>query len=234
MQPNRLSQLAIIILLSLLTYWTHAADSQSMTPIYTAIDALLKQNLDQHIRNPQINIQKLGQRTQLPRCQAPLQYHLLQPERRGLGRHTVVVQCTNPPWKIFISAKIKGQLPVVVSTTLIPRHSLIRADQVKRQYINSTRLPRGALTNPQQVIGMRTKRAIAPGTTIKAQMLLPPYWVYKGKPVTIIARIGGVEVRTQGVAQKSGVENEMVAVKNARSGKVVRAIVIAPNTVLVP
>ncbi len=234
MQPKRLPFLAIALLGFLLSHLSFAADRQPMAPIYSAIYTLIKQNLDQKIRNPKIIVQKLGDRTRLPRCKAPLSYHRLQPERTGLGRHTIVVQCPDPAWKIFISAKVSGKLPVVVSTALIPRHSQIRPHQVKRQYLDSTRIPRGILTDPQDAIGMRAKRAIAPNTLIKAQMLLPPYWVHKGKPVTIITRIGSVEVRAKGIAQKNAVENEMVAVKNIRSGKTVRAIVIAPNKVLVP
>lgn len=234
MQPQTPIRLAVALLALLALTTTRAADFQPMAPVYAAIHSLLKQKLDQNIKNPKITIREVGQRTRMPRCQTPLNYRLLQPERVDTGRHTVIVECKSPRWKLFISAQVSGLRPIVISTALIPRHSLINPEQVHRQFIDSRQIPKGVLTDPEQAVGMRARRAIAPNTPIKAQMLLPPYWVHKGKPVTIIARIGTVEVKARGVATKSAVENELVAVKNLRSGKTVRAIVIAPNTVLVP
>jgi flagella basal body P-ring formation protein FlgA len=232
MQPNR--SVTLIFILILVSVTATGTEIQPMAPVYEAIHSLLKQKLDQNLKNPNITIQEIGKRTRMPRCRKPLQYRLLQPQRVGPGRHTVIVQCPEPAWKLFIAARIKAHIPVVVSTAIIPRHSLIRPEQLQQRIIDTTGLPHGALHDPAQAVGMRARRAIAPGTIIKAQMLLPPYWVYKGKPVMLITRIGNIEVRARGIAQKNAVENEMVAVKNERSGKIVRGIVTAPNTVVVP
>ncbi len=207
---------------------------QPMEPIYATAVKRVKQNVGQKLINPKIYVHKLGRRTRLPRCTTPLEYALLQGRRQPFGRMTVQVSCPNPRWKLFLTVTVSGQTPVVVSTRLIPRHTLISANALRRQLVDASRRPHGALSRIEDAAGMRAARAIPPETVITARMLLPPYWVFERKPVTLLTRIGALEVRTRGIALKNGVEGAQVPVRNARSGKVVRGVVIAPNTVLVP
>jgi len=231
MQPMR----ALLLLLTLsLPALSAPVQFQDWSPVYEQLAASVKQKVGQDLINPQIFVQPLGARTRLPACKAPLKIELPRANRRKTGRFTALVRCSHPRWKVFISYRITGQQPVVVSTTLIPRNVTIKPDMVTQKLIDATQVRRQAATRPDQVIGKRTHRAIAAGQIITAQMLLPPYWVFRNKPVILMTRIGTIEIRTKGIALRNAVENEIVEVRNQRSGRKVRGLVVAPNTVLVP
>ncbi|SIN78196.1 flagella basal body P-ring formation protein FlgA [Sulfurivirga caldicuralii] len=234
MQP--LHNLLLLTLLTLLTPAVWAAEPfQDWSPAYEQLANQIKQKIGQDLINPKISIQPLGKRTRLPACKTPVSIQLPDNTRRKLtGRFTALVRCNEPHWKVFISYRISGQRPVMVSTTLIPRMATIKADMVAQRLIDASQVPRQGATQPDQVIGKRARRAIAAGQIITAQMLLPPYWVFRNKPVILMTRIGTIEIRTKGIALRDAVENEVVEVRNLRSGRKVRGMVIAPNTVLVP
>ena len=202
--------------------------------MYEQLAGMVKQKIGQNLINPKISIQPLGERTRLPACATPVQIQLPQAGRRQTGRFTALVRCQNPHWKVFISYRISGQRPVMVSTTLIPRMATIKAGMVSQRLVDARQAPRQAATRPEEVVGKRARRAIAAGQIITAQMLLPPYWVFRNKPVILMTRIGAIEIRTKGIALRDAVENEIVPVRNLRSGRKVRGVVVAPNTVLVP
>lgn len=233
MQPLR--TLLPLKLLSLLIPAVWAAEPfQDWSPVYEQLASQIKQKIGQDLINPKISIQPLGKRTRLPACKTPISIQLPDTRRKLTGRFTALVRCNDPHWKVFISYRVSGQRPVMVSTTLIPRMATIKADMVAQRLIDAGQVPRQAATQPDQVIGKRARRAIAAGQIITAQMLLPPYWVFRNKPVILMTRIGTIEIRTRGVALRDAVENEVVEVRNLRSGRKVRGVVIAPNTVLVP
>ncbi len=233
MQPMR----AFSFLLLLILAWPAAGAPthfQDWSPVYKQLAAMVKQKVGQNIINAKISIQPLGERTRLPTCRHTPQIQLPHASLRPTGRFTALVRCTQPHWKVFISYRVTGQRPVMVSTTLIPRMATIKADMVAQRLIDASQVPRQAATQPDQVIGKRARRSIAAGQIITAQMLLPPYWVFRNKPVILMTRIGAIEIRTKGVALRDAVENEVVEVRNLRSGRKVRGVVVAPNTVLVP
>ncbi len=49
--------------------------------------------------------------------------------------------------------------------------------------------------------------------------------------MTIIAKSGGLVIKTQGEAQQDGNRGELINIKNSRSGKTLRARVIEVETV---
>lgn len=226
----------LFLLLSLIPTLGMAEPSyEPMDAIYARIHNLIKQNLDQNTQIKKIQIQKLGDHTHLPKCRTPIEIRPAQQNsQRFSTRPTFLVKCDKPAWKIFIRTRIEALRPVIMALKPIPRHTLIKQDQVAKHWLDISQIRPNMLFRLDQVIGYRAKRTISPKTAITAQMLLPPYWVQKKKPVTLLTRIDGIEVRTKGIALKNAIENEIVAVKNLRSGKTIRGIVIAPNTVLVP
>ncbi len=226
----------LFLLSGLLSVWAETSNGfEPLEPIYARIQALIKQNTDQNIRIEKIHIQKLGKKIRLPKCNPPVDIVQVQRGKQSFStRPTFIVRCKQPAWKLFIRTSIQASRPVIIAAHPIPRNTLIQADQITQRWMNISQIRPQVLSQPEQAIGFRAKRTIAPNTLITAQMLLPPYWVHKNSPVTLITRIGSLEVRTKGIALKNAVENEIVAVKNERSGRTVRGIVIAPNTVLVP
>ncbi len=206
---------------------------QDHNEIYTQVTNYLKQKLDQKIFDYSIELKKLNPTLQLGQCQAPLILKDRNPNTFA-GRITISLSCSNPTWRIFVPAIITGKLPVIISTKGIPKQAVLKEGDVKKILLPYKQVPKGHLINPQTAIGMRTIKAIPPNSVLKIKDLQPAYWVIKNQPVNIITRIAGIEVKTTGMALKSGIEHAHIPVKNLSSQKVIKGIVIAPNTVLIP
>lgn len=208
-------------------------DIQPMQVLYDMVLEHLKQKTDQKLHNPTFDIREFSDRLKLQRCEAPLELEDKSPEKAA-GRMTFKVECPQPSWKIFVTATVDGELPVVIATKGILKEAVIQPGDVKQILQPYQQVRRGALIDPGRAIGMRAKRAIAPNTTLTVRHLQPPYMVFEKNNVTIITYIGNIQVESVGVALEDAVLHEQVPVRNLSSDKIVKGIVVAPNTVEVP
>ena len=92
-------------------------------------------------------------------------------------------------------------------------------------------LSQGYLTEPEQAIGQKLKRA-----TVNEQVLAPVFLeqaeaVRRGDQVVIRARTGTVSVVMPGEALADGVPGQQIRVRNLSSQRVVKARVMEPGTV---
>ncbi|WP_052501506.1 flagellar basal body P-ring formation chaperone FlgA [Thiomicrospira microaerophila] len=211
----------------------YALENQSLDAIHQAVFDHLKQSLDQRIIEPKINIRHLSQNLTLPACTTPLS---LSNRSQNLlfGRQTVLVECTEPNWRVFVSAEIDGNVMAVVAKRGIVRQAFIQPEDIELRPVGLSEVRRGWLEELDNVQAMRAKRAIRPNTVITLPMLDIPYWVIEKQEVNLITRVSGLEIRTTGVALNNGMAQEQVEVRNTQSNIIVKGIVIAPNTVLVP
>ncbi len=206
---------------------------QAHNTIYVLATEYLKQKTDQKIFEASWELKKLSTQLRLPQCQQPLSLKDRNPNTFA-GRMTLSVSCAQPTWRVFVPVVVTGKLPVIISIKGIPKQAVIKEEQIKKVLLPYKQVPKGHLINLNTVIGMRATRAIPPNKVLRIKDLQPAYWVIKKQQVNIITRIGGIEVKALGVALKSGVEQEHVPVKNLSSQKIIKGIVIAPNTVLIP
>lgn len=233
-KPSRFTHLLSILLLTLLLSMTVQASAiQSLSEIQQHVFEHVKQNLDQKLLDPTINVRPLPDNLQLPQCQQPFELSQRDPYQL-FGRLMVSVACPQPSWRVFITVEIDGKLPAVISAKGILRQAVITQDDIELTYLPASQLRRGALTDVNDVVGKRAKRAIAPDRVISVQMLDMPYWVTERQEVTLISRVAGLEIKTTGTALESGLQNDQVAVRNNNSRIIVKGIVIAPNTVWIP
>ncbi|MDG6773381.1 flagellar basal body P-ring formation chaperone FlgA [Thiomicrorhabdus sp. ZW0627] len=193
----------------------------------------IKQKTDQKLYDPQIHLKKLSQRIKLPKCGKPIEISDRNPTKYT-GRITIGVKCNAPSWQIYVSATIEGKLPVVITTQGILKQAVIKPEDVKRILVPYKKASSNSLISTETAIGMRAKKAIGPNEILSIRDLQPPYLVFKKQTVTIVSKIGGIEVKTKGTALQDGVERQQIEVENNSSKKTVKGIVIAPNTVYVP
>lgn len=212
---------------------TDSGIHQSLDEVHQKALEFLKQKIDQKLLEPEIHLKKLNPRVQLPQCQTELELIDRTPTKLA-GRTTLGVKCNQPNWQTFVSAYIDGKLSVVVSTQGILKQAVIKPEHVTLKNMHYKSVPADALISVENAVGMRTKRSISPNSVVTLRSLQPPYWVLKNHPVSILTKIGQIEIRAKGIALEDGVENQQVDIKNISSQRTVKGIVIAPNTVVVP
>lgn len=219
--------------LSLLWGGLAMSQNQSLDAIHELVHEHVKQNIDQKIQEAQIDIRTLPSTLTLPQCTT--QPELSQRDTNQIhGRITVSVSCNQPSWRVFVSVNIDGKIPAVISTQGILRQAVINSEDVALRLTPLSELRHGAMKSLDNVIGMRAKRGIPANRVLTLQMLDIPYWVIEKEEVTLVTRIGGVEIKTTGIALEDGMQQDQVRVRNINSDITVTGIVIAPKTVEVP
>ncbi len=135
--------------------------------------------------------------------------------------------------KLWVNAHINVSKEVVVSNHLLRRHCTITEEDIRLEKMNLAELSANVVTDPLEVIGKRTKRAIDPNLPLKLNFLEVPPLVRRGDLVTIIAESDTLKITTQGIVSENGCKGEMVRVINTNSRKDVYARVVDSRTVAV-
>jgi flagella basal body P-ring formation protein FlgA len=135
--------------------------------------------------------------------------------------------------KIWAKVRIEALVDAVVTVRALGRYRPITADDIKVRRIDLSELPANAITNPDEVIGKRTKRAIYANRVLSTDLVELPPLVRRGDLVTIVARLEGLKITTLGQVKRKGRQGERIPVLNIDSRKVIFARVIDANTVAV-
>ena len=99
---------------------------------------------------------------------------------------------------------------------------------LEKKFVNENLILNQSITDSSLIIGSKTKKDIRAGDFLKISDLC---LVAKGDVVTISARSHGLEIKASGIAMEEGKLNETIAVKNIKSGKIIRALVKSANSV---
>lgn len=91
--------------------------------------------------------------------------------------------------------------------------------------------PTGALSDPAAAAGRTARRALAPGTVIRADALAAPLAVRRGEPVLLRARVGGARIEAPGLSEADAQAGAPVSARNASTGARVRGRAAGPGLV---
>ena len=179
----------------------------------------------------EIKINPISRKIKLKTCTQPITFQT----PRGNGtRITFKARCPSALWQLFITAEIHLYGNAVVSIAPLTRNAVIEGRQLAVKEVDLTNQQRGHFSNIKQITGWTTKRSIPAHTTLTANMLKAPMTISKGNAVIIEAKRTGVTIRTSGTALQSGSKGEQISVRNDRSGKNIKAVVIEPGLVRTP
>ena len=81
------------------------------------------------------------------------------------------------------------------------------------------------------VTGLSSRRSLRAGEILRQGQLASPVLVKRGAAVSIVARKEQVQVSMDGVAMDAGAQGEVIRVRNASSGTIIRARVLEPGMV---
>lgn len=127
--------------------------------------------------------------------------------------------------KIFLSADVRVYEKIVVSQKKIKRGSLIKASDVERKEVETTKLSSSFFRDLSAVIGKESRVTIARNAKLLSWMLKIPPTVKKGEKVLIKARVPGIKVMAKGLMLEDGYLGKKATVRNLTSKKEVVGIV---------
>ncbi|HEX6972392.1 MAG TPA: flagellar basal body P-ring formation chaperone FlgA [Limnochordia bacterium] len=123
--------------------------------------------------------------------------------------------------QLAVRAEVTVRRPVLVAKSDLPRHAPLAVSDVGVEERAARLIPRGALADPAQVVGMRLVRPVRQGTVLTERMVEPVPDVAAGEAVQLLARVGAVTVAAEGVLLEDGRLGERVPVRNKGSGEIV-------------
>ncbi len=168
-----------------------------------------------------------NQRT-APACDRP--YEIAAADASRPDRLRFTVRCPGQARTTVYQVRATLHADVLVATAAIPAGTRLAAADVTLASRDLAGAP-DAVTDPAALAGRVNRRALKAGQMVQIRMLKSADAVRRGQAVKIVSRAAGVEVSTTGTALQNGARSETIRVRNARTGKVIDARIVAPDVV---
>ena len=195
----------------------------------------ITQNIPQENKTVRIKAINVSERVVLSKGR--IAYKVVAPDMRRLkGTCSIAVDFSvngHFEKKVWATATVEVWGPVVVTRKPLGRYKPITEDDIMLQTLDLTHLSSNVVTDPEAVLGKRTKRAIGAQTPLRADSIELPPLVKRGDLVVIIAQSKGLKITTRGLVKKKGRLGDRIPVVNVDSKKVIYGRVIDSNTVQV-
>jgi len=135
--------------------------------------------------------------------------------------------------RVWATATVEVLAEVVVTKKPLGRHKPITEDDIELLKMDLAKLSAGVITDPEAVLGKRTKRAIGAKTVLRNDLVELPQLVKRGDVVVIIAESSGLKITALGEVKKKGRLGESIPVMNYDSKKILYGRVLDSSTVKV-
>jgi flagella basal body P-ring formation protein FlgA len=180
-------------------------------------------------RNINIETSKIDPRIAIPQCDEEFQLDM-DPDALEQTHFSVRISCDSQDWYIYSTARLSFTQDVVVTNGNLGANTFLTADHLRIEQHDSSKIRNTGFQRIEDVIGAKTKYRARDGQPVVRRMLC---YVCQGDRVTIAARVGGMQVKTTGIAQEDGTLGETIRVMNARSKKAVYGQVASTEEVIV-
>jgi len=132
--------------------------------------------------------------------------------RPWIGRQRFQVRGVDSDEEIEVQATVAKIQSVLFARQAIKRGNVIRVVDVEVRQQEGL-IPSLAMSAIDQVIGMEAKQSISANTIIRENQVRAPLQVQRGETVTVVARTGGISVRTFAVARQDGAMGDLVQIE---------------------
>lgn len=224
---RRIHKLITAAGLVLTTFCANAADPgvQSHAAIRDAARQHVAASAASSATRSEVTVGRLDSRLKLVACDEPLETYD-SPNGLSGGRGVVGVRCNgSKPWKIFVPVTVALMEQVVVTRRPLTRGQAVQAADLTLSETDVSRLRKAYFTRIDDVVGLRSKRAVGAGKTLHAGLLKREQLVQRGKTVSIVAMVSGLQVSMRGKALADGGQGDLIRVRNLNSGRVVAGTV---------
>jgi flagella basal body P-ring formation protein FlgA len=165
--------------------------------------------------------------------------------REGLGVPSRPDQPTGEMWRghilyaggqrFSIWAKVRVTVPSARLVALEPLRpgSVIRAEQVRLEFVDRFPQPGAGDLTPDLVAGMAPLRSISAGAEVRRENLIRPNDVNRGDAVQVDVQFGGAHLSLTGRAESGGHVGDTVSVRNPETSKVFQAFIASAGRVVV-
>ncbi|MGE0409185.1 MAG: flagellar basal body P-ring formation chaperone FlgA [Amphiplicatus sp.] len=127
-------------------------------------------------------------------------------------------------------AKIPALLPALIAP--VARGDVIAEDNIDWIKTSEAR-PADYISSLDALVGMEARRTLQAGQALRPNDVIAPVLVKKGALVTMTYVASGLALSHAGVAQAAGAKGDVIDVKNVKSERIVKAVIIGANRLAV-
>ncbi len=221
--------LAVLALSVQVAVAEEVGDLQSHQEIRQVVEDFVYETLSDE--DVEVRVRSVDNRLRLQRCEAPLEA-FWSPGSRQRGSTSVGVACEgDKPWKIYVRVTIKLMREVAVAARPLVRGDILQRDDVRMVRKDVSRINGSYLEDPTPLIGYELRQSVSANSLLYSRMLQAPKLVRRGDKITVLAVVGGLEVRVVGEALSDGGKGQMIRVRNLSSKRIVHGEVVSKGMV---
>jgi flagella basal body P-ring formation protein FlgA len=128
--------------------------------------------------------------------------------------------------RLWVKAEVRVFDDVVVSSQPLASQEVVKPSDVRIERREISRLQARPFYAVDEVVGQQAARSIAVNETLTQKKLERPTVMRRGSAVRLVYETSALRVETPGIAEENGKIGDMVQVKNASSGKLLRGRVV--------
>ncbi len=166
-----------------------------------------------------------------------LQIRILRPQK-GItpGAHTfflAVDVAGQEEARVWVRAEIRLFGDVVVSSSPLAHREMIAGKDVRLARRDITSLSDKPFKRIEETVGKQATRAIEVNEVLTASSVDSPRLLRRGSAVTLVYENAKLRIETPGFAEEGGRAGDVIQVKNAASGKILRGVILDGRSVKV-
>ncbi|PRQ62210.1 flagellar basal body P-ring formation chaperone FlgA, partial [Vibrio sp. V01_P9A10T6] len=143
---------------------------------------------------------------------------------------TVLVECIEDNWKIYVPVRLTISLPLVTVAVPISRGQQITQQDVLITMVDLHRFRRQGFSDINRIVGAKVKKNMRIGDVVEQDDICV---VCRNENVMIQAVKQGMIITTKGTALSDGIFGEQIKVKNDKSNRIIDAQVTGIGEVTV-
>jgi len=131
--------------------------------------------------------------------------------------------------------RVAGQVTEMTDLPMLRRRmqngDIITAEDIVYRKVRADRVPANVITDASGLVGRTPHRAIPASRNIRENDVIVPQDVLRNEMVTMVVNNAGMILTTTGQALEPGARGAVIGVRNMRSKRVVRGVVVGPGEV---
>ncbi len=135
--------------------------------------------------------------------------------------------------KMWVTVTLEALAHAVVTRRPLGRFAPLEEEDIEIRAMDLADLPSDYISDPQSIVGKRTRRSLDTNTVLRPDLVESPPLVKRGDRVLILVETKGLRVTAVGQVRQKGCLGESIPVVNLDSNKIVHARVIDARTVKV-
>ncbi|MGH6720272.1 MAG: flagellar basal body P-ring formation chaperone FlgA [Alphaproteobacteria bacterium] len=134
---------------------------------------------------------------------------------------------------LVLSARADTLVEVPVLNVALGIGDIIGARDIEVVALPYGKVPRNAITDPEELVGKSPKRLLRPGLPVRVGDVAPPIVIKKNTVVVMVFDRAGLFLTAKGKALQNGAVGEVIRVENVQSGIAVQGVVQPDGRVVV-